>query len=61
MTTPHKIKCEMVTQDGETWLVTHQFYLSNLETGKLVDGPGLQGKQFKLVKKGNENGNDRGQ
>lgn len=56
---PHKVKCEMVSQDGETWLVTHQYYLADLESGKFVDGTGLQGKQFRLVRKGNENGNEQ--
>lgn len=55
--TPHKVKCEMVTQDGEIWLVTHQHYLSELRTGKLVDGPGLEGTQFRIVRKENENEN----
>lgn len=55
---PHKVKCEMVSQDGETWLLTNQYYLADLVTGKLVNGTGLQGKQFKLVRKENENDND---
>jgi hypothetical protein len=51
--TPHKVKCEMVSTDGKTWLITHQHYLCELQSGRLVDGPGLEGRQ--VVIKENEN------
>lgn len=38
-----------ITEDGETFLCIRQFYVSDLETGQMVDGKVYQGKKFKLI------------
>lgn len=38
-----------ITEDGETFLCIRQFYVSDLETGRMVDGKVYQGRKFKLI------------
>ena len=39
-----------ITEDGgETFLWTREFFVSDLETGKMLDGKRFQGKKFKLI------------
>ncbi len=38
-----------ITEDGETFLCIRQFYVSNLETGEMLNGKHFQGKKFKLI------------
>ena len=47
-----------ITEDGENFLCIRQFYVSDLETGRMVDGKVYQGRKFKLI---GENKNGRQQ
>ena len=38
-----------ITEDGETFLCIRQFYVSDLETGEMLNGKHFQGRKFKLV------------
>jgi len=38
-----------ITEDSETFLCIRQFYVSDLETGKMLSGKYFQGKKFKLI------------
>ena len=38
-----------ITEDGEIFLCIRQFYVSNLETGEMLNGKHFQGKKFKMI------------
>ena len=39
-----------ITEDGgETFLCIRQFFVSDLETGEMLNGKHFQGKKFKLI------------
>jgi len=44
------MKIMLVTQDNENFLCIREFYVNDLQTGKLLEGKNYQGRTFKLVK-----------
>lgn len=59
MQTKHQLKGIFITEDGETFLCIRQLYVSDLHTGKLLDGKIYQGRNFKLVKEEVNHGNKK--
>jgi hypothetical protein len=47
---PMKLKCTLLTEDGEVWLVIRQHYASNLKTNELLDDS-FQGLKLKTIRK----------
>jgi 16S rRNA G1207 methylase RsmC len=45
---PMKLKCTLLTEDGEVWLVIRQHYASNLKTNELLD-ESFQGLKLKTI------------
>ncbi len=44
------MKVMLVTQDDVNFLCIREFYVNDLQTGKLLEGKNYQGRTFKLVK-----------
>ena len=50
MSIRRQMKLMLVTQDNENFLCIREFYVNDLQTGKLLEGKNYQGRTFKLVK-----------
>jgi hypothetical protein len=48
---PLKLKCMLLTEDGETWLVIRQFYAADLQSNAILDGVELAGMKLKTISK----------
>jgi len=54
-----KLKCTLLTEDGEVWLVIRQHYACNLKTNELL-GESFQGLKLKTIREEEtQNGTDR--
>ena len=45
-----KLKCVLLSEDGENWLVIRQFYASDLATNEFLDEQ-FQGMKLKIIDK----------
>ena len=50
MSIRRQMKIMLVTQDNENFLCIREFYVNDLQTGKLLEGKNYRGRTFKLVK-----------
>jgi hypothetical protein len=48
---PLKLKCMLLSEDGETWLVIRQFYAADLQTNRILEGVELSGMKLKTISK----------
>jgi len=48
---PLKLKCILLSEDGETWLVIRQFYAADLQTNTILDGLELAGMKLRTIVK----------
>ena len=57
---PLKLKCVLLTEDGQNWLVIRQFYVTDLATNNLLDEQ-FGGMRLKRIDKEDEkpSGNDK--
>ncbi|HUU38932.1 MAG TPA: hypothetical protein VMW46_12115 [Candidatus Desulfaltia sp.] len=51
---PLKLKCMLLSEDGETWIVIRQFYAVDLQSNTILDGLELAGMKLKTISKPGE-------
>lgn len=51
---PLKLKCLLLSEDGENWIVIRQFYAVDLQSNSILDGLELAGMKLKTISKPGE-------